>query len=119
MLTWAATALPATLRTSLNYVLVSYYEHDCADLRPSASEWSGLFTRLHGLFPQAELGFGEVGTDQHATTAAKQSYLTHYYTLPRFGQYDIGGYFWWYYAEDMIPYQDNPLWQALAAAMRR
>jgi hypothetical protein len=118
MLTWARTALPVSLRTDLDYVLVSYYEHDCAGIRPSTGEWSGLFERLHALFPRAKLGFGEVGTDPHATTAAKLSYLTHYYTLPRFGAYDVGGYFWWYYAEDMLPHRGNPLWQRLAALMR-
>lgn len=119
MLTWAQRELSASLRDSLNYVLISYYESNCADIRPSTSDWSHLFAQLHTLFPRAKLGFGEVGADPRAPAAVKQDYLSRYYTQPTFDQTYLGGYFWWYYAEDMLPYQNNPMWQQLATIMRR
>lgn len=119
MLTWAQRELSAGLRESLDYVLISYYESDCANIRPSASDWSRLFAQLHALFPQAKLGFGEVGADPRAPVAVKQEYLSRYYTLPTFDQAYLGRYFWWYYVEDMLPFQNNPLWQQLATIMLR
>ncbi|GAA3030290.1 hypothetical protein GCM10020229_47160 [Kitasatospora albolonga] len=39
--------------------------------------------------------------------------LTYYYGLKIDLPYYVGGHFWWYYAEDMIPYATKPLWQTL------
>jgi hypothetical protein len=52
------------------------------------------------MFPTAQLGIGECGT---VVQARKAAYLTRYYSMridnPRY----IGGYFWWYFSEDMVP----------------
>jgi hypothetical protein len=47
------------------------------------------------------------------------SVLTYYYGLPIHLPYYAGGYFWWYYSEDCLPYQTKPLWQVLRAAFAR
>ncbi|MCF6202848.1 MAG: hypothetical protein L3J59_04135 [Methylococcaceae bacterium] len=102
---WAKTRLNDALKNGVDYVLVSYYEEDCDDYQPSLAEWENVFNDLGQIFPNAKLGFGEVGT----TTTDKAAYLKRYYSLnithPRF----IGGYFWWYFKQDMTP-KTNPLW---------
>jgi hypothetical protein len=108
--TWAAANVPAAMKQGLDYVFFSYYEDDCNDLQP---DWPTQFAHLATMFPSSRLGFGECGT---ADTAAKSSYVTRYYTMsiaePRY----VGGYFWWYYAEDMVPYT-KPLWTVLDDAI--
>jgi hypothetical protein len=114
---WAGRNISRDMKLGLDYVLVSYYEEDCNGYRPSAAEWVAVFRRLHAMFPHAKLGFGEVGANQDDPVAFKVAYLNRYYRLRIDVPGYIGGYFWWYYAEDMIPYQRSPLWRALAAAM--
>lgn len=100
----------------LTYVFVSYYETDNRGIRPTVPQWSQLFTQLHAIFPNAELGFGEVGMDcpvgapgrrcNGETLARAKSILRYYYTmtptLPAGAQWALGG-FWWYAAEDFEP----------------
>ena len=109
MFEWVQRNVPLRLRDGLDYVFVSFYEDDC---RISPPDWSAVFTRLGGIFPHAALGFGEVGT-RHA--ARKAALVAHYYGLavthPRF----VGGYFWWYFRQDMVP-RSRPLWRSLDAA---
>jgi hypothetical protein len=118
MWTWAARDVPQDMKDGLDYVLVSYYEEDCGNHRPSHTEWEQVFGRLHIMFPHARLGFGEVGTYPSDRVSYKIDYLNRYYRLRIDRPQYVGGYFWWYYAEDMIPYQHNPLWHALAADVR-
>jgi hypothetical protein len=117
MWTWAARNIPAAMKQGLDYVLVSYYEEDCGDYRPAQARWTAVFRRLHAMFPHARLGFGEVGTAVKDTVAYKTAYLNRYYRLSIDLPQYAGGYFWWYYAEDMLPYRHNPLYRALSAAM--
>lgn len=110
--TWVQQSLPERLRTGLDYVLLSYYEDDCGGRQP---RWPEVFRRLGRLFPLARLGFGEVGTTH---PARKLRMLQRYYTMrppvPRF----VGGYFWWYFRQDMVPADGNPLWEALDTVMQ-
>jgi hypothetical protein len=106
MFQWAETRLSNNLRTGLDYVLVSYYEEDCNNLKPN---WQNVFTKLGELFPHAKLAFGEVGTSKSRN---KTEYLKRYYTMkinhPRY----VGGHFWWYFIQDMVP-KTKPLWSTL------
>ncbi len=70
--------VPASLHDGARLRLLSYYEDDCNDIRPSAATWTACFAELNSLYPNAHLGFGEIGID-------------------------VGGYFWWYYDEDCLP----------------
>ncbi|GAA1136972.1 hypothetical protein F4556_001954 [Kitasatospora gansuensis] len=118
MLPWTKENVPQEIRDGLDYVLVSYYEDACNDYRPPLEEWNAVFTELADLFPHARVGFGENGTDEHASLDAKLEQLTHYYTLPVTAPRYLGGHFWWYYAEDMLPYPPaNQLWTALSEAL--
>jgi hypothetical protein len=92
------------LRTGLNYVLISWYPDQCPGENPN---WTWVYNTLANIFPQAKLGFGELGTanPQNGSSYEVNEIDTYYplaknLSLP--AQY-IGGYFWWYYAEEMVP----------------
>ena len=109
MFTWAQANIPERMKQGLDYVLVSYYEEDCNNLKP---DWSAVFKRLETMFPNSRLGFGEVGTSKAADKAA---YLQRYYALkPPVAKW-AGGHFWWYFKQDMVPYT-KPLWNTLNQA---
>jgi hypothetical protein len=118
MFNWVDANVPDRMRGGLDYVLLSYYEGDCGNPR---DDWQAVFDRLRQIFPKAGLGFGEVGAvnlgnDVHSVAVAGP-YLQKYYgmqiTTPGF----VGGYFWWYFAEDMIP-MNKGLYPILSAALR-
>jgi len=105
--------VPRAVRDGLDYVLLSYYEDSCGGVRPSAAAWTAYFQRLHTLYPHALLGFGEIGITDPVTARTlgpAESLARHYYGLTVKLPYYIGGYFWWYYAED---YSCRPMWRAL------
>jgi len=111
--------VPPSVRDGLSYVFLSYYEGQCAGIRPSPATWTARFAALHRLYPQARLGFGEIGLSQPvtpATRAAAADLMRYYYGLPIRLPYYAGGYFWWYYAEDCLPAGRAPLWTALQTA---
>jgi len=120
MFTWAEANIPDRMRQGLDYVLVSYYEDDCHGLQP---DWPAVFQRLAMMFPKSKIGMGECGAQKRrASWQVKKQYIDRYYRmhidLPNF----VGGCFWWYFRQDMVPYQDanrrvNPLWQALDDAI--
>jgi hypothetical protein len=108
MFTWARANVPDAMKAGLDYVLVSYYEDDCNGFQP---DWPSVFHQLAQIFPNARLGIGECGT---ADAASKASRLKRYYATtipgePRF----IGGFYWWYFSEDMVP-ATRPLWRSLS-----
>lgn len=116
---WSKRYLPASLRDGLAYVLLSYYEAQCRGLRPGATAWTRRFVALHRLFPNALLGFGEIGLPEPATSSTRgdaASLISYYYGLRIPLRYYIGGGFYWYFAEDMVPWRHSPLWHALAGA---
>jgi len=63
------------MNQGLDYVLVSYYEEDCNNLKP---DWNTVFAKLAAMFPNSRIGFGEVSTSD---PAKKAEYLTRYYTM--------------------------------------
>ena len=109
--------VPASVRDGLKYVLTSYYEGDCHGIRPSAATWTAYFQQLHALYPNAKLGFGEIGLNnpvQSKTLASAESMIPYYYGLSVKLPYYVGGYFWWYFREDCLPYTSKPLWASVA-----
>lgn len=110
--------VPAYVRDGVSYVFLSYYEDQCGGRRPSAGAWTAAFRCLHALYPRAMVGFGEIGLTApvaRATLSAARSLVRYYYGLRVPLPYYAGGYFWWYYAEDCLPYATRPLWQAIRA----
>jgi|WetSurMetagenome_2_1015567.scaffolds.fasta_scaffold09564_3 hypothetical protein len=110
MFRWVNQRLSTSMRNGLDYVLISYYEDDCNNLQPN---WQQVFDSLHILFPNSKIGIGECGT---SNSSQKAIYINRYYRMnvntPKF----IGGYFWWYYKQDCVPYT-NSLWTVLNSAM--
>jgi hypothetical protein len=109
MFRWTAERVPRRLRDGVDYALLSWYEDECHGLRP---DWTKVFARLGALFPRAGLGFGEIGTKKESGKAAM---IRRFYGMrppsPRF----VGGYFWWFFKEDMVP-EDAPLLKDISAA---
>ncbi|WP_354643256.1 hypothetical protein [Kitasatospora camelliae] len=117
-LTFSKQYVPAEMRAGLDYVTLSYYEGDCGNIRPTAATWTSYFQQLHELYPNAKLGFGEIGLADPVTSSTQakaESMLAYYYGLKIDLPYYAGGVFWWNYAEDMLP-TTKPLWQKLDTA---
>jgi len=113
--------VPRAVRNGLTHVFLSYYEQNCHGIRPSARTLRNYFRKLHALYPHARLGFGEIGLSRpvrRRTIAAARSLISYYYGLQIRLPYYAGGYFWWYYAEDCLPYSSKPLWSALRGGFR-
>ena len=120
MFTWAESNIPERMKQGLDYVLISYYEDDCHGLQP---DWPAVFQQLSRMFPHSKIGFGECGAQhRRASYNTKKQYIDRYYRrqipLANF----VGGCFWWYFRQDMVPYKDSrgrisPLWQALDDAV--
>lgn len=109
MFAWTEKNVPAEMKAGLDYVLVSWYPDDCRGVTP---DWPAVFARLRTVFPTAKLGFGEIGRDRTAPRAAKARMVRDFYGMERLGACFVGGYFWWYFAEDMVP-RTKPLWRTL------
>ena len=110
--------LPRSLREHLDYLLLSYYPTECRGLEPSATAVAAHLKRLHQLFPQARLGFGEMGLPHPATPATldgARQIMRWAYALDPHLPYYVGGYFWWYAAEDALG-PSGPLRKDLAQA---
>jgi hypothetical protein len=107
MFRWTLNNIPASMRTGLDYVFVSYYEDDCNGYQPN---WQKVFDSLHVIFPNSKLGIGECGTTK---SAKKASYMTRYYTMHVTTPNFVGGFFWWYWRQDCVPYTTKPLWKTL------
>jgi hypothetical protein len=110
MFRWVTDNLPDEVRRGVTYVLVSYYEDDCNELRP---DWPAVFDRLANVFPASKIGFGECGTK---LAARKRDYVRRYYGMQIAHTRYIGGYFWWYFVEDMVPKRQR-LWSVLNRAI--
>lgn len=122
MFTWAAANIPQNMKNGLDYVLVSYYEDDCSGLKP---DWPTVFHKLALMFPNSKVGFGEVGTkialkkNKQIILSAqdnKAEYIKRYYSMTINEPNYIGGYFWWYGYQDLIP-ATNPLWSVFNNAI--
>jgi len=112
MMAWAEKEISPELKRGLDYVLVSFYEDDCQGVTP---DWKQVFADLGQMFPKARLGIGECGTREDGL---KASLLRHYYSMRELHPRFIGGYFWWYFVQDMLPYQANPLWDELSSVLK-
>jgi hypothetical protein len=115
MFTWLGTA---TLPADLDYVTISYYPSDCNDYWPSAATWQGVFDRLHARFPNATLAFGEAGQSANSLTPEQNlALLRRYAAVTIAGDNYVGGYFWWYWAENAVP-KGGAFWLGYAALMQ-
>jgi hypothetical protein len=94
------------IRLGVNYVLISWYPDQCRGENP---DWASVYTKLAGIFPNSKVGFGELGTanPQRGSAYEKNEIMTYYpmgNTVAGLPASFIGGYFWWYAAEEMVPW---------------
>jgi hypothetical protein len=111
MFRWVNQNIPANMKQGLDYVWVSYYEDDCNGYQPN---WQKVFDSLHVIFPNSKLGIGECGTSR---SSKKASYMTRYYTMHITTPNFVGGYFWWYWRQDCVPYTKKTLWTTMDKAI--
>ena len=111
-----ARQLPQAVREGTDYLMLSIYETACRPAQhPSGAEIGDMLAALGDLFPNAKLGIGETGAQgtedglpRDPTLARKKAIAEYYYGMDadlrvRLGERYVGGYFWWYYAEDAVP----------------
>ncbi len=97
--------VPAEVADGLDYVLLSYYPTECGGRLPSSAEVGAQLRELHALYPNAKLGFGEVGLPHPASKRklAEAETIMHWaYSLNPGLSYYVGGYFWWYGFQDAL-----------------
>lgn len=113
--------VPQDMRNGLDYVLVSYYETECNNIRPTQETFTTFYNKLREIYPNSRLGFGEIGFPDHVGENLEEakSMIDYYYGLNISTPGYIGGYFWWYYYEDMLPYTAKPLWTTLDEAFKK
>ncbi len=111
MIEWVKKYIPTKLAKSVDYCFVSYYEDDNGGYLP---DWKSVFEELGEVFPTALLGIGECGnTAENATQESKINMAKRYYQMPKLHERFVGGYFWWNWVEDCIPYKDNAVYEAI------
>ena len=97
--------VPASVRAGVTYVFESYYPTQCAGIFPTAAQVGAEMAQLHALYPDALVGFGEVGlphpTAKRTLVTAKKVMAWAYGLDPGLGYY-VGGYFWWYGRQDVF-----------------
>jgi hypothetical protein len=97
--------VPATVREGLTYVFESYYPTLCGSTFPSEAQVAAEMAALHALYPNARLGFGEVGLPRpvtHRSLTTGKAVMAWAYGLDPGLPYYVGGYFWWYALEDAV-----------------
>lgn len=129
---WEATLpfarrLPQRVRHGVDMVLLSFYETACSPrAHPSVEEFAATLRPLRRIFSQAQVGIGELGAQGRADGLPRDPSLAEKERIARryIGMHDrlraevgprfVGGYFWWYYATDAVPW-DRPrsLWPTL------
>jgi hypothetical protein len=107
MIAWERKYVPASMHQGLKYVLISYYEAGNYGAWPSRAQWNKIFTQLAADFPNATVGFGEIGMAAPITStslANAQSIFTYYMSIapPGLTRFTRAG-FLWYAAEDLVP----------------
>jgi len=129
---WEATLpfarhMPREVRQGVNFVFLSFYETACNPVaHPSVGQFARTFRSLERIFPNARVGLGEVGAQGRSdglaadpTLVDKQRIAERYYGMypqlrARLGPRFVGGYFWWYYAQDAVPRnRPDSLWPTL------
>jgi hypothetical protein len=109
MIPWLKKYVPQQMRDHIDHVLMSYYDDDNKN---GHDDWQSTFDQLAALFPNSRIGFGEVRSycgfsKPHAydeTILSFKNQVRSYYGLKPFNDQYEGGYFWWYWQEDCLPY---------------
>jgi hypothetical protein len=98
--------VPASVRDGIDYVLLSWYPTQCSGLSGNVpvATITAEVQGLHSLYPNALIGFGELGLPNPTNSSTEPeagSIMAYYYGIAISEPYYIGGYFWWYWDEDL------------------
>lgn len=111
--------VPASVRDGLSYVFESYYPTLCDGTFPTSAQVATEMEALHALYPNALLGFGEIGLPDpvtNSTFVSAEQVMSWAYSLNPGLSYFVGGYFWWYGDEDLVP-TSKPLYPVFLSAL--
>lgn len=121
--------LTQPVRNTIDYVFLSWYPRSCTGKPNGNSDSIAPSTivqemvALRGLYPNAKVGFGEVGLKNgpiagDATKLSQsQAIVSYYYGLNlAMPNWYVGGYFYWNWQEDAIP-ETNPMFDAVRTGM--
>ncbi|CAN5507548.1 hypothetical protein BH10BDE1_BH10BDE1_13170 [soil metagenome] len=90
------------MRLNVDYIFISWYPQQCNDIKP---DWASVFSRLAEIYPNAKLGFGEIGTANPQNGSAYElNLIQEFYPMAArlaMPKNYVGGYFWWYFAQEM------------------
>ena len=115
MMDWLKKYVPDDMKKHVDHVLISYYDDDNGGIH---DDWNETFSSLKAMFPNSYVGFGECGfSEPHVYDDSFALQVSNYYGLPQYNDHYEGGYFWWYWQEDCVPYQDNKAWQCINDAI--
>ncbi|HEU0145171.1 MAG TPA: hypothetical protein VFQ47_10330 [Nitrososphaera sp.] len=133
MLKWAEKYVAdQQMRDGLKYVFISFYQDDCKVLKGKkkvdAPGFADNLNKLAGIFKNAGVGFGEFAPQCHACeedriccVGQQKEFISRYYKdydeliRPLVTKY-AGGYFYWYFLQDMVP-KDKPALAKLKEAL--
>lgn len=119
MSVWAKKYLSDEVRRGVDFVLVSFYPDSPDGKHP---DWSSEFKKLGEAFPQAKLGFGELGLRNQDFTLSndqdkKAALIRRYYGMAApIPERFVGGYFWWTFRQDA---PDSRVMKALQQSVGR
>jgi hypothetical protein len=127
MIPWIDANIPAgsTIRTGLDYALVSYYEDQNGGHQLTQTELSTIFSALALRFPNAKVGFGEFGYGNNIPPETSSGNAQRVALLQRFYSYRVpsvpafvGGGFYWQFRQTMVP-KTLPDWGVLNSLMQQ
>lgn len=123
-----ANSIPTEVQNGVDYILLSFYETACSPVaHPTVNDVTNIMNKMKTIFPNAKVGFGEIGAQgvddgfPAPSLAEKQRIANTYYGMhaqlkANLGSRYIGGYFWWYYFQDAVPYnKTNSMWPTIEA----
>ena len=122
-----ANSLSTEIKNGVDYVLLSFYETACDPrAKPTDQQFITIFNKLKTIFPNAKIGMGEIGAQgkddglsSDPSLSEKQTIANRYYGMHNvlkvaLGDRYVGGYFWWYYFQDAVPYnRSQSMWQTI------
>lgn len=102
-----STYITQAMATGMDLVLISWYPTECTKPYPDLAKVTALADAIHAKFPNANVGWGELGlptaaNDATKVTLAKQIMRDWYAMRPPNRPWWITGGFWWYGRQDVI-----------------
>lgn len=114
-LKWTKRHISTKIKLGVDLVAVSIYGKDCEGFEPAEKEIQAFTEKLGVMFPHANIGIGEFGSDKNLKDAERvaRHYLGLNIQYPRWVFF--GGF--WYFSEMAVP-ASKPMWSILAGGAK-